>query len=595
MDAGKVTNIASAKSGVTTSPTATVTINATQTPALTVAKSSTATSFAAVGTVIPYSYKVTNTGNTTLTTVVTVADDKIASVSCPSIGSGLAPSAFITCTGSYTTTQADLDAGKVTNIASATSGPTTSPTTTVTINAAQTPALTIVKSSTTTAFAAAGTVIPYSYKVTNTGNTTLTTAVTVTDDKIASVTCPALPPAGLAPAAFITCTGSYTTTQADVDAGKVTNIASAKSGPTTSPTATLTINATQAPALTLVKSSTATTFNATGVVIPYSYKVTNSGNVTVTVAITVADDKIASVTCPALPPGGLVPAAFITCTGSYTTVQADIDAGKVTNIASATSGAITSPTSTVTVTAAQAPGLTVAKTSTTTAFATVGTVIPYSYKVTNSGNTTLTSVVTITDDKIASVTCPALPPAGLVPTAFITCTGSYTTVQADLDAGKVTNIATATSGTSTSPPVTLTITATQTPALTVVKSTTTTTFNAVGTVIPYSYKVTNTGNTTLTAVVAVADDKIASVTCPALPPAGLVPAAFITCTGSYTTTQADLDAGKVHQHRDRDVGNGYFATGDRYGHGNAGSSADDRQVVHGNDVCRRGDRDPVQL
>ena len=99
--------------------------------------------------------------------------------------------------------------------------------------------------------------------------------------------------------------------------------------------------------------------------------------------------------------------------------------------------------------------------------------------------------------------------------------------------------------TTTSPPVTHTLTGTQSPAMSVVKSTTSTTFTAVGDVIPYSFLVTNTGNVTLTNAITVADTKIASVTCPALPSGGLTPTQSITCTGSYTITQADLDAGRV--------------------------------------------------
>lgn len=546
VDAGGVTNIASATSGSTTSPTATVTVGATQSPSLTIAKSSTSTSYASAGQTVPYSYRVTNSGNVTLTAAITVSDNKIAAVTCPSLpAGGLAPAAFITCTATYTVTQADLDGGSLTNIASAKSGTTTSPTTTLTIAATQAPALAIAKSSTSTSFAAPGTAIPYSYRVTNTGNVTLTQPITVADNRIASVACPALPAGGLVPGAFITCTGTYTTTQSDLDAGQVTNLASAASGSTTSPTATLTITATQTPALAVLKTSTATSFAAVGVVIPYSYRVTNTGNVTLTQPITVADNKIASVTCPALPAGGLAPGAFIACSGSYTTTQSDLDAGAVTNTASATSGTTVSPVVTLTITATQAPALTIAKTSTTSNFNSVGTVIPYSYKVTNSGNVTLTQPITVADNKIASVTCPALPAGGLAPGAFITCTASYTTVQADLDAGGVTNTATARSGTTLSPPVSLTVAATQTPALTVDKTSTVTSFNAVGVVIPYSYKVTNTGNVTLTAAITVSDDKISSVSCPALPAGGLAPGAFVTCTGSYTTTQADLDAGRV--------------------------------------------------
>ena len=71
----------------------------------------------AVGDVITYSYLVTNTGNVTLAGPVTVTDDK-ATVSLPGDPAALRawrrPS---TCTATYTVTQADLDAGSVTNIA----------------------------------------------------------------------------------------------------------------------------------------------------------------------------------------------------------------------------------------------------------------------------------------------------------------------------------------------------------------------------------------------------------------------------------------------------------------------------------------------
>jgi hypothetical protein len=546
VNAGSVTNTASATDGTTTSPTTQLTIPASQTPSLSIAKSSTTTSFNAAGVVIPYSYTVTNNGNTTVTSAITVTDNLIPSVTCdPLLPGGLAPNASIACTGSYTTTQADVNAGSVTNTASATDGTTTSPTTQLTIPASQTPSLSIAKSSTTTSFNAAGVVIPYSYTVTNNGNTTVTSAITVTDNLIPSVTCDPLPPGGLAPNASIACTGSYTTTQADVNAGSVTNTASATDGTTTSPTTQLTIPASQTPSLSIAKSSTTTSFNAAGVVIPYSYTVTNNGNTTVTSAITVTDNLIPSVTCDPLPPGGLAPNASIACTGSYTTTQADVNAGSVTNTASATDGTTTSPTTQLTIPASQTPSLSIAKSSTTTSFNAAGVVIPYSYTVTNNGNTTVTSAITVTDNLIPSVTCDPLPPGGLAPNASIACTGSYTTTQADVNAGSVTNTASATDGTTTSPTTQLTIPASQTPSLSIAKSSTTTSFNAAGVVIPYSYTVTNNGNTTVTSAITVTDNLIPSVTCDPLPPGGLAPNASIACTGSYTTTQADVNAGSV--------------------------------------------------
>ncbi|MDE2579793.1 MAG: DUF11 domain-containing protein, partial [Hyphomicrobiales bacterium] len=546
LDAGAIVNTASAKSGATSSTPTTHTLPATQSPALTVAKTASPGSFAAAGATINYAYKVTNAGNTTLTSAVTVADNKIASVTCPALpAGGLAPGASITCTGSYTTTQADVDAGGVTNIASAKSGATTSPTTSATATSAPTPALSMTKTASPTSVAAAGAVVSYSYNVTNAGNVTLTNAITVSDNKIATVSCPSLPAGGLAPGAFITCTGSYTVTQADVDAGGVTNVASAKSGATTSTPASATVTAAPAPALGIVKSSSPANFTTAGATINYAYKVTNAGNVTLTNAITVSDNKIASVACPALPAGGLAPGASITCAAAYTTTQADVDGGGVTNVASAKSGATTSTPATLTVSSNPNASLALVKSTTMTGFATVGQSIPYTFQVTNAGSATLTSPVSVTDSKIASVTCPALPAGGLAPGGSITCTGSYTVTQADLDAGSITNTASAKSGTTVSANESHTINATQTPAMTIAKTPSPTTFTTAGTVVSYSYKVTNSGNVTLTNAVTVSDNKIASVTCPALPAGGLAPGAFITCTGSYTTTQADVDAGGV--------------------------------------------------
>ena len=92
-----------------------------------------------------------------------------------------------------------------------------------------------------------------------------------------------------------------------------------------------------------------------GDVIHYSYLVTNAGNVTLHDPITVSDDKATDESCPALPVGGLAPGESITCSASYTITQADLDAGSLTNVASATDGATTSPTDTVTVPATR-PG-----------------------------------------------------------------------------------------------------------------------------------------------------------------------------------------------------------------------------------------------
>ena len=90
-----------------------------------------------------------------------------------------------------------------------------------------TSSLSLTKSTTSTGYGDAGDTIDYSYLVTNTGTTTLSD-IAVSDNLVATVSCPdSLPrPRGVGDLHA----GSYTVTQADVDAGSVTNTATA-SGP----------------------------------------------------------------------------------------------------------------------------------------------------------------------------------------------------------------------------------------------------------------------------------------------------------------------------------------------------------------------------
>ena len=88
------------------------------------AKSASVTKYSAAGTPITYSYDVSNTGNVALSSVgVTDAMPGLSAVSCPT--TSLAVGASETCTATYTTTQADVDAGKIVNTGVATG---TSPT-----------------------------------------------------------------------------------------------------------------------------------------------------------------------------------------------------------------------------------------------------------------------------------------------------------------------------------------------------------------------------------------------------------------------------------------------------------------------------------
>ena len=228
-----------------------------------------------VGTPLTWSYLVTNNGDVTLANI-TVSDDKFVDAICTI--ETLAAGASTTCTatgtaqtGQYTnlgvaaTTYTDLDGDAKPLLASDESS-----------YYGAAPALSLVKTATPTTYSAVDDAINYSYLVKNTGNVTLAGPVTVADDK-ATVTCPA---GALRPRREMTCTASYTITQADLDSGSVKNTAKASANGTDSNTDDETVNAVQTPALSLVKTADPATYNAVDEVINYSYLVKNTGNVT---------------------------------------------------------------------------------------------------------------------------------------------------------------------------------------------------------------------------------------------------------------------------------------------------------------------------
>ncbi|MFJ2535408.1 DUF7507 domain-containing protein, partial [Microbacterium maritypicum] len=570
------------------SPPSTLEIPVVPAPGITVVKSADTTEISSAGQTIGYSFLVTNTGNVTLTDVSVdeaafTGTGTAPVVTCPAGAASLAPEAAVTCTASYVVTQADVDAGGVSNTATATGTPPSgeppvSPPSTIEVPVVPAPGITMVKSaSPNTADAyVVGQEITYSFVVTNTGNVTLTD-VTVDEGvftgsgSLSAITCPA-GAASLAPGLQVVCTASYVLTQADVDSGSVSNTATATGTPPTgeppvSPPSTTEVPVDPAPALTVVKSADVDELTSAGQTVEYSFLVTNTGNVTLT---DVSVDETAFtgtgtapvVTCPA-GAATMLPGAAVTCTASYVVTQADLDSGGVSNTATATGTPPSgeppvSPPSTLEIPADPAPGLTVVKSADLDELSAAGQTIEYSFLVSNTGNVTLTDVsvdeTAFTGTGTAPVvTCPA-GAASLAPGADVTCTASYVVTQADVDSGGVSNTATAT-GTPpsgeppVSPPSTTEVPAEQAPALTVVKSADTTEITSAGQTIEYSFLVSNTGNVTLTDV-SVAETAFTGtgtapvVTCPA-GAASLAPGADVTCTASYVVTQADLDSGGV--------------------------------------------------
>jgi LysM repeat protein len=106
-----------------------------QNKALTLSKAANPTTYNQVGQVITYTYVILNSGNVTLQGTFAIADDKVTTANCTQPGDGaLSPNEEMSCTATYSITQADLAAVSVTNNASASNGTITSANATSTVN-----------------------------------------------------------------------------------------------------------------------------------------------------------------------------------------------------------------------------------------------------------------------------------------------------------------------------------------------------------------------------------------------------------------------------------------------------------------------------
>ncbi len=319
------------------------------------------------GDVLTYGFAITNTGNVTLTNV-TLTDVLPGLIITGGPIASLAPGATdtTTFTGSLTLTQAQVDAGSVQNQATVTGNdPFGAPVTDLSGTAVNNdtplvtpltagPAIALVKTADASGIAnpaAVGNPVTYAFTVTNTGNVTLTN-VTLTD-VLAGIVISGGPIPTLAPGASdaTTFTATYALTQADLDAGQVQNQATATGQPPTGAPVTdlsgssaatddpTVVPLTQGAAITLDKVADVSGFTLgaqVGDVIPYSFTVTNTGNVTLT-NVTLAD-PLPGIVLSGGPIASLAPGAAdsTTFTAAYTVTPADIAAGQVVNTATVT-------------------------------------------------------------------------------------------------------------------------------------------------------------------------------------------------------------------------------------------------------------------
>jgi uncharacterized repeat protein (TIGR01451 family) len=545
-------------------------------PRITLTKTPSPTTFDGSGEIITYTFVGRNTGDVTLTGV-TITDPLtgLSVLSCnPAAPATLAPNQTISCTATYETSVGDANVGRVDNTASITGtppvGPAVGATASATVTGVGGPGISIDKSALPVTYATVGQQVSYSFLVSNTGAQTLT-GVTVSDPLpgLSAISCPAttLDPAGSQLPSSMTCTAALAITQAHLDAGSLPNIASASGQPPQGLPVTATddfvITAEQNPNIDLEKSASPATYDSVNQRITYSFKVTNTGNVTLT-GIAVTDPLLAPtpIVCPVTT---LAPLASTTCTADFFVDQADLDAGKVDNVATAqgtpppVGGTPQEPvtdTDEATITAVQSPRIDLVKSASPAVYAHVGDITTYTFEVRNTGNVTLTDV-TLTDPLpgLSTITCttsgnPVVAPITLAPTQLLTCSATRQITIADLAAGLVQNTATASGQPPTGDRVSdqdqAVVVSNAFAGIELVKSASPMSYNAVGQVITYTFVVTNVGDNPLTGV-TVTDPLpgLSALTCQEPLPATLDVDESMTCTATLTITQAHLDAGSI--------------------------------------------------
>ncbi len=408
---------------------------------------------------VNYSYAFTNMGAVTLSNVALIDDngtpaDTSDDVTIVLDQTTLAPGEMATGTYQRELTQADIDAGSLTNIVTGTAedpndDPLPPKTDEETVVVEGTPAFTLLKTAGTVPDAAdageftdvdgngidAGDLVNYSYTFTNTGAVTLSNVALIDDNGTPTDTSDdvtiVLDQTTLAPGESATGTYQRELTQADIDAGSLTNIVTGTAedpngNPLLPQTDEETVSIVGTPDFAIAKTAGTvkdaadpgefTDVDGNGIdagdLVNYSYTFTNTGSVTLNNVELVDDNGTPADTSDdvvvTLDKTTLTPGEVATGTYQHELTQADIDAGSLTNIVTGTAedpdgNVLTPKTDEETVTLAKPPAIELVKTAgaiTDTnhdCFVAAGDEVTYTYVVTNSGPVDLFNLV-LTDD-----------------------------------------------------------------------------------------------------------------------------------------------------------------------------------------------------
>ncbi|ERJ60928.1 T9SS C-terminal target domain-containing protein [Sphingobacterium paucimobilis] len=414
--------------------------------------------------------------------------------------------------------------------------------------------------------------IEYEFVIKNTGEVTLKAPFRIVDEKLgwtgAGFEIPGLTELVKYQEFRFSAPVPYEITQKDMNDGKVVNTATVTGKTPEIPTgsntpidiksklASKTTDLIQAPKLQLIKSITFIEGKSkVGDKITYTFKVTNTGNVTIK-DLKLTDAKLGLNSSKTFNPSTIDPGKTAIATADYELVQDDLDRGHIKNTAKVegtdpkdntvedvsdtgtdrNGNPINDPSADGTedptiLDLVREPSIKVEKTGVYKGDkdrAKVGDKVEYTFVVTNTGNMTLKDV-SLTDTEFSgkgsklTIKGPDGNPSGntvnkLAPKATLTYTATYSLTQEDIDAGKLINQASVTANPNVLdpvkplPPVTGTsvdpknptqpngktvVSIPQIAGISVEKSASRTEFSVIGDDITYTIKVTNTGNVTL--------------------------------------------------------------------------------------------------
>lgn len=526
--------------------------------------------FNAVGQVIKYTYNVKNTGTTSTPGPVIVTG-----ATCPEIttvgnlDAVLDPNETIVCSSTYTIVQADLDRGSVAITGMATVNNINSSQVTTTVATVPPVVLKLTKTAAPTTYDRLGQLITYTYVITNSGTAPLGPAqFTVTDTGIATPINCGEATMTLASNATVTCSATYSITQADMAAASISTNATAAGGgaPASQPAGA---------AVTKVAAQTPSASSSSHTVIEGEWlwqiarcygvdpsklaadnkdKIPDPSKIKPGVVLTVNNpggySKFYGPPCIQFISHTLQTGDTWTSIAQKYTVDPTVLQLANPNTSLAPAGSVVKlripnySAGTVTTPPTQTKALTVTVTANPQTYDQVGQIITFTYIVKNSGSENLgPGQFTVSGGLLgtAPLACGDTA-ASLAPNATVTCTSPYTITQNDLAVNTITHQVTA-SGGGAGPSQAASVTLNKnTKSLTLTVTANPLTYTQAGQIITFTYVITNSSTGTLGPAqftISGGLHGITPVNC-GDPAATITQGASLTCLGSYTITAADM-------------------------------------------------------